>query len=142
MVIHYDVGDGQLPEWIPRLPGAHYEALPTYYDDSIERTGRFLFSIDTDPMAILCFYREVLNASGFFVDTDTDQPFGAQGIGESGGFTAVGPAGKKVSVQVARESGALRVVGHIGYRHRLTDGFIEARLIRQPNRGAGVTGRA
>lgn len=100
----YDTGTGLPPEWLPRFPGATLLAVPTYYREPIEQTGKFRVQAPAAAEEIHAFYRSALVSLGFEIDLDSEIPFSAASGVPMGMFSAA-LGGRKVSVLVVVEPG-------------------------------------
>lgn len=117
-VVRYDIGDGKLPEWIPKYPGSDPKPRPTYYNHPIERNGLFSFAVKAKPEEVYEFYRKALVAKGFKIPDEDEIPVSTALGNTLGQFTAV-QGSRKVSIAVVREKPGASTDVFISYEEQL-----------------------
>jgi len=97
MTFGADAGD--IPEWVPRYPGARSDSLSTV-EAGEETSGTFTIHTADEPAAVLDYFERTLEAAGFEVEKSTMRTVSAEG----GNITAT-RGGRSVNVTHAAQEG-------------------------------------
>jgi hypothetical protein len=121
MTTHYDIGDGRIPDRIPRPDAYQYTPRPIYYNEPAEKAGKFEFVFHEDPAAVLEWFRRSFQEAGFEIDLESEFVFSTESSIPMGSFSA-SRGSRNVGVLIAVEPGKAHASGILSYDERIADG--------------------
>jgi len=120
-VTRFDIGDGKLPDWIPRFAGTTPQPKPAFYNHPVERIGSFTYDTGAPPREIYEFYRRALAKAGFVFSTEDETPI-SEALGNVVGSIFATAGNREVEIGVVREATRTTTNVVISYKEQLPAG--------------------